>query len=247
MTTATTPSITRDPIYYITAAFYALLTTALPALLGQVRFLPILQAIVLTTFIAVPLYHRHPRGALQVIVWWLPIQYITLVILTALFRSQIEQAIPNGFLFQGELAAWFYADGPLPVAVDATLGARLGEFAGVVVGSLGTAGLVGNWLVMRDLNLAAYSTGVLLAVLDNPARIPLTIPWWTLLRVAGYAGLVVVLAEPLLTYTWSPSHYWRNRRRLLLTSVALVIAGLLAEWVLPGLIAGSPRAAAVLP
>lgn len=245
--TSSTPSITRDPVYYITAAFFALLTTALPALLGQHRFMPILQALVLTIFVAVPLHHRHPRGAVHVVAWWLPIQFITLAILTALFRGQIERAIPNGFLFQGEIASWFFAGGPLPSALGAAFGPRLGEIIGVVVGGLTTAGLVGSWFVMRALNLAAYSTGILIAALEDPVFILLTVPWWTLLRVAGYGGLLVILAEPLLTYTWSPGHYWQKRRRLLLTSVALITAGLLAEWILPGLIAGSPRAAAILP
>lgn len=235
-------TITRDPVYYVTAACFAVLTTALPALLGQPRFLPILQAIVLTVFLALPLHQRNPRGALRIVALWLPLQYVTLTVLTYLFRAQVENAIPNGFLIQGEIAAWFFAGAAYPAAFGATPLARLVEIAGVLLGGLASAGLVASWFIMRALNLAAYSTAILLAALETPSLILLTIPWWTLVRVAGYAGLLVVLAEPLLTYTWSPSHYWQRSRRLLLTSTGLLVAGILAELILPGLIAGLPSA-----
>jgi hypothetical protein len=65
----------------------------------------------------------------------------------------------------------------------------------------------------------------------------LVIPYWTLLRAAGYAGLIVLFAMPLLTYNWSPSYYWRHHRTLILISTGLVILGFIVELFLPGLVA----------
>jgi hypothetical protein len=60
------------------------------------------------------------------------------------------------------------------------------------------------------------------------------LPLWTLLRLAGYAGFVVLLAEPLFTGNWTLRHYLGERRTLLLASTALLVAGLLLELILPG-------------
>jgi hypothetical protein len=235
-----TASITRDPIYLVTVAFFALLTTALPALLGQHRFMPILQALVLTVFVALPIHHRRPQGALHVLAVWLPLQFITLLLLTLMAGERVERAIPGGFIVRGAVVDWFFGGGVYPAAFGAAPLARLGELTGIIIGSFATAGLVGAWFLLRALNLAAYSTGILLAALETPAWTLLTLPWWTFLRLGGYAGLVALLAEPLLTYTWSPLHYWRTRRRLILVSIALVAAGMLSELLLPALVARPP-------
>lgn len=232
-----TYSLTRDPIYYLTAGFFVLLTTALPALLGQPRFLPVLQALALTLFIAVPLRKGHLRGALNIMAVWLPLQFLLMALLTWAFGGLVERAIADGFVYRGELTSWFYGNTMLPGGLLATPVARLIEITGILLGSLLTAGLVGAWFLVRAVGMAGFSTGALLASLDTTALIPLVIPFWSLLRIAGYAGLVVLLAEPLLTNQWAPSFYWNTRRRLLLISLGLVLAGLVAELVLPGLVA----------
>jgi hypothetical protein len=112
--------------------------------------------------------------------------------------------------------------------------------AGIIFGSLVTSGLAGIWLLIRLINQSASGTGILLASLANPAQSLLVIPYWTLLRAAGYAGLIVLCAMPLLTYTWSPSYYWQNHRRAISISVALILLGLLVELFLPGLVARRP-------
>jgi hypothetical protein len=237
---ADTDSITYDPIYYGTAGFFALLTTALPALMGQPRFLPIIQTMALTVFVAVALHHRNPRGALKVMAYWLPIQFIVLTLLTRFFGAQTEAAFTNGFVYRGAIAAWFFAGAPYPDGLVTSPLSYLLEFVGVVIGSLVTAGLVGVWILVRLVNQAAYGTGILLTSLQTSWHALLVIPYWTLLRAAGYAGLIVLCAEPLLTYNWSPSYYWQNHRRLILVSVGLVILGLLVELILPDIVARAP-------
>ena len=105
----------------------------------------------------------------------------------------------------------------------------------MIVGGLATAGLVGAWFLARTVNLAAYGTGILIRTLDD-GGLWRTVPYWTLLRVAGLGGLLTLCAEPLLTSQWSPLYYWRARRRLILISSTLLLLGLLLELFLPNLV-----------
>ena len=243
MTTQETPqhSITHDSIYYVTVFFFVLLTTVLPALLGQPRFLPIIQTLALTTFVAVPLRHRNVSGALQVMLIWLPIQFVVMALLTRVFPGQLEAAFTNGFAYRGAITAWFYGGAQHPVGLAAAPVARLVEVLAVIIGSAATAGLVGAWSLVRLLNQSAYGVGVLLATLEHPLHLLLVIPYWTLVRAAGYALVIVLCAMPLLTSQWSPAYYWRNHRRLVISAFVLLLLGLLIETFLPGLLARPSR------
>lgn len=233
-------SITRDPIYYITVCFFALLTTLLPAALGQRNFLPILQTIFLTIYIAVPLHHRNFGGALRIIALWLPIQFVVILLLTFLFPNHLQTSIPDGFAFRGAISAWYSAIAPFPNGLISNPIGYVIEFAAILLGSLATAGLVGIWFLVRLVNQAAFGTGILLGYISNPMEALLVIPYWTLLRTVGYAGLVVLCANPLLTYNWSPTYYWQNHRKLILVSVALLLLGLALELFLPGIVTRRP-------
>src|SRR5215204_3998956 len=98
-------TITRDPIYYITVGFFALLTTLLPAILGMRNFLPILQTIFLTIYVVLPLHHRNISGALKVMACWLPIQFVVILLLTVVMPNHIQTAIPDSFAYRGEISA----------------------------------------------------------------------------------------------------------------------------------------------
>lgn len=237
---SSTASITRDPIFYITVAFFALLTTGLPALLGQPRFLPIIQTLSLATFVIVALHHRNVRGAITIVAIWLPIQFIVITLLTRILGSHLEAAFNDGFVYRGAITAWFFGGAPLPDGLISSPVGRVIEILGIVVGSLISIGLAGFWFLVRLVNQAGYGTGILLASLANPSLSLLVIPYWTLLRAAGYAGLVILFAQPLLTYRWSPAYYWQNHRRLGLYSVGLVVIALIIELFLPALVARPP-------
>lgn len=239
MTTTSRQSITYDPLYYVTVASFALLTTGLPMIMGQPNFLPIVQALALTVFMALPLARHNPAGALRVVLIWLPLQYLLATALTIVLPGVAERAIHEGFTYRGALGAWLYGAAPLPGGLIVAPLAQLGEIAGVVLGTLATAGLVGAWFLVRGLDLAAFATGVLVRALEDGA-IWRALPYWALFRLAGLGGLLLLLAEPLLTSRWSPLFYWRERRRLTLVSVGLLLFGLLLELFLPGLLTYPP-------
>ena len=69
--------------------------------------------------------------------------------------------------------------------------------------------------------------------MENGNAFIAAVPLWAILRTLGYAGAVILLAEPLLTSNWQLSFYWRNRRRLLLFTATLLLTGLLLEFILP--------------
>jgi hypothetical protein len=227
-------SLVRDPVFYVMLAFFALLTTAMPAALGQPRFLPFAQTVALFAFLALAIRQRKVPQAVLILAIWLALQIIALILTTWLAPDQVERAINEGFEYRTAFLGWFYGAGALPASLSAQPAARLGELLGIIFGSLLTGGLLGVWFLVRAANLAAYGAGVLGhdsgLFFNSIAGLPL----WTLLRLAGYAGFVVLLAEPLFSRNWSPAYYLASRRRLLLISVTLLGLGLLLEVVLPG-------------
>lgn len=229
-------TIANDPIFYITVAFFALLTTGLPALVGQPIFLPIVQTLALFALMMVTLHRGLLRQTLVVVGLWLAIQFIVVLLATLLAEQRVQLAIPNGFTYRQAYAEWFYGvPGVLrPDSFAAHPIARLLELIGVTAGSVLSVGLIGVWFLVRALNLAAFTMGSLLHVIDSPGALLGAFPLWTLVRIGGYAGLVVLLAEPFLNSDWKRTFTLPARRRLLLIAGGLTILGLLLEFILPG-------------
>lgn len=227
--------LTRDPLFYGTLVFFVLLTTAVPGLMGQPNFMPVIQALALTVFTAIALRRGGIGPALRVATVWLVVQGLFLWLLTWLLPGQIEKAIHDGFFIRAGLMEWTYGSGILPGSLPAAPLARLREIAGIVLGSLATVGLIGGWFLVKGVNLLAYGIGSLWRGIGSPLGILLGLAPWRLAQLAGYTGLFVLLIQPLLLNNWNPAHYLSTQRRLILVSLALVAGGLIAELFLPGL------------
>ena len=232
---ATTYQLQRDPIFFFTVGFFALLTTGLLAVLSQPRFMPLAQAVALTVFMLVPLRQRDLRSALAVVFLWLVLTMSLLITLTWLAPVHLERAFDGGFLYRAELAEWYFASSTLPASFASQPIQSLVEIIGILAGSLFTGGLVGSWFLMRMANLAAFGAASLLLALENPLWLPVTLLPWSLLQLIGGGGLLALLAEPLASGHFAAGV--RNlvgvRRKPLLLFGALYLAGLLLEWVLP--------------
>lgn len=230
-------SIVNDPIFYGTVVFFALLTTGLPAIIGQPLFMPIAQTLALFVFMTMTLRQRLIRQTLIVVGLWLVTQFLVLLVAMILLEERVQLAISDGFIYGMSYIDWFYGVSGA-VRPDSFVARPIGrtlELLGITVGSIATAGFVGTWFLVRTLNLAAFNTGVLVVVAENTPALIGALPLWALLRIGGYAGLVILLAEPLLTNNWNPLFYLRERRRLLIISAGLLIVGLLLELILPNL------------
>lgn len=227
--------LARDPLFYFSISLFALLATGLPAILGQFRFMPLVQAVALTVFMAIPLRQHDLRGALSVVFLWLALSMALLLLLTWAAPGQVERAFEGGFEYRGAYAEWYYAHSLLPASFASQPLASAVEVIGVVLGSLLSAGLVGAWFVVKMANLAAFGAGSLLITLQNPLLLPVALPLWSLLQIAGAGGLLPILAEPLASGRWRQGigAWWDQRRRLLLIFGVVYAAGLLLEIVLP--------------
>ncbi len=226
-------SLVYDPLFYIMLVIIALLATALPGGMGQPRFLPIIQTIGLFVFLLVPLRQRLIRSALMILLIWLLVQIITMIGLVWLAPGQIEHAISNGFIYRETYLQWFFAGGQPPDSLQVQPVNRLIELAGVLLGALASGGLIGIWFLVRAVNLTGYGIGAVMVALGGWRHLLAALPLWNLIRLTGYAGFIVLLAEPLLTGNWS-LQYYRTHGRLLLVASFLLILGLLLEFILPG-------------
>ncbi len=227
-------SLVSDPIFYIMLVIIALLATALPGGMGQPRFLPLIQTICLFVFLLVPLRQRLVRPAIWVLLIWLLVQSVTMIGLVWLAPGQIERAIGNGFIYHETYLQWFFAGGHPPDSLFVQPGNRLIELVGVLLGALASGGLIGIWFLVRAVNLTSYGIGALMVALGGWRHLLAALPFWALIRLAGYAGFIILLAGPLLTSDWS-LQYYRTKRRLLLAATLLLVLGLGLEFFLPGL------------
>jgi hypothetical protein len=160
------------------------------------------------------------------------LQTLIMIVGTALLPVVFERAIHDGFAYHRSLLEWSVTGQNLPGWLLNSPGTRLVELFGVLLGSLLSAGLVGIWFLMRAVNQFAYAVGRL--AMEGPAGLFLGLMPWRLFTIAGYAGFVVLLAQPLLNNTWNPAFYVTRQRRLITVSIVLVAVGLLLEVSLPG-------------
>lgn len=225
--------LTRDPVFFVMAAFFALLTTVAPALFGQVRFMPISQTIVLSIFIGVAVRRGDLRSALILVYMWLLVSMSALILLTLVVPGQVERAFDDGFMVRAMTSEWYFANSPLPASFATELIPAALEIAGITLGALFTGGIIGVWSMVRLANLSAFMAGHLLGVLGNPVWIVVALPIWSLLQLAGAGGLVVLFAEPLLVDRFGLGRWFTRRRRALAIFGAIYVAGVLAELILP--------------
>jgi hypothetical protein len=207
-------------------------------MMGQFRFLPIIQALALTVLLLVPLRRRDLRSALIVVFLWLALAMLTVFAITWLDPLRVEVAFENGFLHRAAYAEWYYAadarTSPLPASFATQLLPSLVEILGIVLGSLLTGGLVGAWFLMKVANLAAFSAASLLLTLPNFLWIFVALPVWSILQIGGGGGLLVLLAEPLASGKFGQglAELGHSRRLPLLVFGGMFVLGILLELVL---------------
>ncbi|MCB0157952.1 MAG: hypothetical protein KDD83_07460 [Caldilineaceae bacterium] len=222
-------SPTRDPLFYVAVGFFALITTGLPAMIGLSRLLPLMQGLALAVFVILAVRRGETRHAVWVMAVWLVVQFLLVTLLAWVFTARLENAVAGGFEARGAILEWHFADRLFPGSLPDDPWRRLGEIAGVTLGALATAGVVGDWVVVRAVNVAGLQLGAMLANAGGSVILTSPFLWLVIPRLAGLAGLAILFTEPLLTRTWSPGFYWRNRRRLIVVSVALLALGLILE------------------
>lgn len=227
-------SITDDPIFYGTVIVFVLLTTTIPAIMGQPRFMPVVQTLALTTFLAMTVRRQKMKQIVGVLLIWLLIQFILITFLAWAAPSIMQHTIADGFDRRTAFIAWLFGNGPLPDSLLARPVGRLGELFIILLGGALSGGLLAVWILVRSVNLAAFYLGSLLIDAPSLLALPVGLPVWTLLRLIGYAGFAALVAEPLLVKNWSPGHLLQTHRRMLLISSFSVALAFILELTLPG-------------
>ncbi len=228
--------LARDPLFYITMLFFAVVTTAMPAFLGMQLLMPIMQSVGLTLFASVALRQAKTGTAVGILTAWLVVQLVLVALYAWLVGERAEGTFSDGFAYRMAIGEWFFGNGSLPASWSDQAFNRLIELIGVPLGALVSGGLAGVWFLVRAVNLAGYSIGILWRESDSLSiGLWAGLPIWTLLRVGGYIGLIATLSTPLYTGNWSVSGLFSSHRRLLLGSITLVVLGIVLELVLPNL------------
>ncbi len=235
MTTKSEPTLLQDPIFYVMLVVFALLTTGLPALLGQSWFLPLSQTLALTGFTAIAARQRSVKHAAIVMATFLAIQFVLIFLLTLVADRRVETAISVGFRFRAGMAEWAYGNALLPTSWRSQPLVNLVNFIAVSLGAYLTGGLTGVWVLVRTVNQAAFSAAGFLLLPGDPAGLLIGLAPWTLMAIAGGVMLTAVLAQALWTSTWSPAALYAQHRRPLLIGLALLLFSVLAEFALSGL------------
>ena len=233
MTSRRRYDLTEDPVFYVTLGIFCFLTTFLPAFLGQPNLLPILQTAALTIFLAIPLRRGKVSMAILVVSLWMVLQFLIMSVGTALLPRPFERAIHDGFSYYESLLLWLHSGRGLQEPLLASPLARVGEFIMVLLGSLLTAGLVGVWFLARAVNELGFVVGIMAP--SGAAKLLVGLMPWRVMTIAGHAGLVVLLAQPILTNSWNPAPYIGRYRRLIQSSIVLVALGLVLEYTIPDL------------
>ena len=178
-------------------------------MLGQFRFLPLVQALALSIFLLVPLRRRDLRSALFVIFLWLALSMATVFALTwfdaawtdACLRERLQ--LPRG-LCRMVLRRQRGVQGRLPASFVTQPLASVVELLGFVLGSLLTVGFVGAWFLMKVANLAAFGAATLASTLPNPFLAVVALPLWSILQVIRGGGLLCCWPSPWLPAALGP-------------------------------------------
>ncbi len=225
-------NLLRDPLYYAVVILFAFLATALPALLRASWLLLLAQTISLWLLLLVPLRRNSARYALVVVACWVAVQFVAMFAISLGAPNRAEVAIGNGFQLTSGLLAWLYTGSPLPLSWFSQPLQHLVAILGATLGALVSGGLLGVWFLMRAVNVYAFSAAVLV---NSAGGAIAALQPWALLQIAGYVGLLPLLALPGFNGEWNPAKWSPRRRKLLLIAGALLLAGLVLELFLPGL------------
>jgi hypothetical protein len=226
----------NDPLFFITLLVLAILATIFPLALGQKLLMPLVQTLILTAFVAVALRQQRLDRALQILILWFVVELSLVALFTWFFPNRSENALRNGFDYHTSFLEWFYANGAAPSSLVNSFGGRLLEMVAVVIGTTVSGGLAGIWAMVNMVNQAGFSIGWLIHP-ETPLfkAILAGAPIWTIVRLAGYCGVVLLCAPPLLTGDWSWRALFAQQRRLWMITLVLLALALGLEKTTPGL------------
>jgi hypothetical protein len=205
--------------------------------LRQPWLLPALNALPAYVVLVHRLRKGERGGAVRAMLWWAAALGLVGTVAFVWWPEPIGSVILNGPAYKTEMFNWIRtgrgAEGNIRLFLPEHL-VKLGAF--IVVG-LGTGGAGALLMGAALMNYMSYYVAALAKAGVPPWAVTL-LGWqpWTIARVAAFATLGVLLAEPLATIVF-PSARERLKASTRAAYIVAAMSGLLADWFLKFLFA----------
>lgn len=225
-----------DRVVYVVVFLGTLLTTGLPVFLGQRFCLPLLNGLVIAPLFIWALRAGRPRRAVELGLFWSLCQTAAMLAATLLLPEQTTIVVLRGLDFRTEMLAWVNDGQGSPGLASEFVPRAAGNYAIFSGLSLVTGSIGGLIFLASLLNTYNFYVATLVQQVVNPLLlIVLAWPLWLIVRLIGYLVTGAVLAEPVAVLDLRPqwwSRWWRDRRRLLVIGIGLVVMSLLLQLIL---------------
>jgi hypothetical protein len=205
--------------------------------IGQPWVLPVLNALPAYVVLVHRLRKGERGGAVRAMLWWAATVVIVGTIAFVWWPEPLGRVVLNGPAYKSEMFGWIRtgrgAEGNIRLFLPEHL-VHLGAFLVVGIGT-GSAGAIVMGAVL--MNYMSYYVASL-AKAGVPAWAVTLLGWqpWAISRVAAFATLGVLLAEPLVSLVF-PSAKEKLKASTRAAYIVAAMSGILADWFLKFLLA----------
>ncbi|HEX9186905.1 MAG TPA: hypothetical protein VGB87_07530 [Vicinamibacteria bacterium] len=199
--------------------------------------LPILNALPAYVVLVHRLRKGERGGAVRAMLWWAATAAIVGTIAFVWWPEPISRVVLNGPAYKNEMFHWIRTGQGSEGNIRAFLPQHLVHLGAFLVLGLGTGSAGAILMGAVLLNYMSYYVAALAKAGVAPWAVTL-LGWqpWAISRVAAFATLGVLLAEPLVTIVF-PSARDRLKANTRAAYVVAAMSGLLADWFLKFLLA----------
>jgi len=213
--------------------------------LGAAWLLPVLNAAPACWFMLASLRRGDRRGAIVLMLWWALWLGIAGVGASLLWPARAEMVVFNGDAYREEMFAWLTTgqgreSSPMEFIPQHLLHAAI--FVALSLATASTLSILMGCVLMNYMSF--YVASLILHCSETPAATTaILLGWnpWSMVRVASFIILGVVLSEPLLSRMRGHWPDASGRRRWLLVAAAGLLVDIAMKTLLapmwPGLLA----------
>ena len=205
--------------------------------IGHLWALPVVNALPAYVVLVHRLRKGERGGAVRAMLWWAAALALVGTVVFVWWPEPIGKLVLNGPEYKNEMFSWIRtgrgAEGSIRLFLPEHL-VKLGAF--IVVG-LGTGGAGALLMGAALMNYMSYYVAALAKAGVPPWAVTL-LGWqpWTIARVAAFATLGVLLAEPLASLVF-PAAKEKLKAGTRAAYIVAAMSGILADWFLKFLLA----------
>jgi hypothetical protein len=205
--------------------------------LGQPWLLPILNALPAYVVLVHRLRKGERGGAVRAMLWWAATVALVGTIAFIWWPEPIGRLVVNGPVYKNEMFHWIRTGQGSEGNIRRFLPEHLVHLGAFLVLGLGTGSAGAILMGAVLMNYMSYYVAALAKAGVAPWAVTLLgWPPWAIARVAAYATLGVLLAEPLVTLLF-PSAREKLKANTRAAYIVAAMSGILADWFLRFLLA----------